>query len=82
MPLQKRIPFIDIGLLSQDKTDMIQALAFVGRPFRRSMQGQVIAAGTQIEILRIRPPFDLHTQEIDIEMFTGRQIRDIERDMT
>ncbi len=46
------------------------------------VQGEIVAAGTQIDVVRVGPPLHRHAQEIHIEALAGLQVRHIERHVT
>jgi hypothetical protein len=79
---QEFIPGIDRFRVAEDKPDVIDALRTAyGEALGEPVQGEIITAGAEIDIVRIGTPFDLHPQEVHIKALTRLQFLDIEGHM-
>jgi hypothetical protein len=79
---QEFIPAIDRFRVAQDKPEVIEALRTAyGEAFGEPVQGEIITAGAEIDIVWIGTPFDLHPQEICVKALTRLQFLDIEGHM-
>ncbi len=81
MPAEKLMPRIHLCGRLDNKTDMVKPLR-TARRLPRTMQSQIVIAGTQIEIVGIRSPLYRHTQQIHVERLAGFQLLDAERDVS
>ena len=68
MAEQEIVPGINVLYFRQDKANMVQVLRACWR-FISPMQRKVVVAGCQVDIVGVRSPFDLHTQQVDIKVF-------------
>ena len=80
--LEKGMPCVHLPHLAQDKTDVIEPL----RRLRlgaggRTVQGQVIGPAGEIHVVRIRPPFHAHPEQLGVKPLAGLEVADFQRDM-
>lgn len=76
------VPGIDHFRVAQDKPDVMEALwTACGAALGEPVQGEIIPAGAEIDIVRIGTPFDLHPQEVHIKALTRLQFLDVEGHM-
>jgi hypothetical protein len=79
---QEFIPGIDYFRVAQDKPEVMEALRTAyGEALGEPVQGEIITAGAEIDIVRIGTPFDLHPQEVHIKALTRLQFLDMEGHM-
>ena len=79
---QEFIPGIDRFRVAQDKPEVMEALRTgYGEALGEPVQGEIITAGAEIDIVRIGTPFDLHPQEVHIKALTRLQFLDVEGHM-
>jgi len=80
--LQELVPGIDLGDVAQQEPDMIQALfGFPGVRGGGAMQGKVVAAAGEVNVVRVRPPFDAHAEQIGVKSLAGLEVTDLERNV-
>lgn len=66
------IPVVNQFRFVKYKPYMIEPLDFVRFMVcgHQPVQGQIIIAGTKVNIVGVRPPLDFHSQQVNIEPFT------------
>lgn len=75
MATQEIEPDIDLLGLIDNKTDVVEPLV-TGEVIsaRGAVQGQIVIAGGEIDIVGVGPPLDLHPHQIDVEVLASLEV--------
>src|SRR5678815_4737901 len=81
--LEPACPLVDVCDISHNESDMVHALDCSRlSPFRQLMNGKVVAAGSQIDILFVRLPLHTHAEYRTIKVNRSSDIPYIQSNMS
>ena len=61
------VPNVNLVDLIDDEPDVVEPLATPAGWFGSPVQGQIVVSGSQIVVVRIRVPLDLHAHHLGVE---------------
>ena len=81
MLLRPRVSRLNVGDRRHDKAEMVQPIRAAAIAFA-AMQREVVAAGAQVRVVRVRLPHHLHPEHANIEVLRALDVGNLERQMT
>lgn len=69
---------IDVVSLPDDEAEVVERgvrLARVAKPID-AMEGEIVGAARQVDVVGVRPPFDPHVERLDVETLGAGDLRD------
>src|SRR5271154_4483920 len=75
-----RISFLDIGDRRHDEPEMVEPLRVAA--VVAAMQREVVASRTEVRVVGVGLPHELHPEHARVEIFRALDVRNLQRQMT
>lgn len=80
--LEKKMPRVHLLNVLQHEPEVVETLLRrVGMRAGNSMQSEIVSPASEVDIVRIRAPFDAHAEQFRVKTLTGLQVAYLQGDM-